>query len=212
MAYLDTVLDISHHEGVDIDFAKLKAGGFAAVIHKATQGNYMRDKFYKLRREAAEKAGLWWGAYHFGAQGISGKDQAQYFFDYVGSVDGIFACLDYERYNHDTQVMSLAAARDFIKAFSDKTGRLPWFYSGNTIREQLGKTKDPLLGKCKLWLAGYVLESKLVVQPSWSKWTLWQYQYQPGQTSPTHPVKDYGIWDRSYFDGTAAELKAIWAT
>jgi lysozyme len=212
MAYLDSVLDISHHEGMKIDFSKLKNAGITAVIHKATQGNYMQDEFYSARRKAAEKAGLLWGAYHFGAQGVSGQKQAAYFLDYAGSTDGMFCCLDYERYNHDTQVMSLDDAHAFIDAFSNKVGRRPWFYSGNTISEELGTKKDALLGACKLWLAGYVNEPKLKLQASWKDWTLWQYQYQPGQTSPTHPLPGFGIWDRSYFDGTQAQLAAVWAS
>lgn len=211
MAYLDAVLDISHHEGGTIDFGKLKAAGITAVIHKATEGNYMKDEFYPARRKAAEKAGMLWGAYHFGAQGIAGKTQAKYFFDYVGSVDGIFGCLDFEKYQDETKVMSIPDAHDFIGAFSNKTGRMPWFYSGRSIREVLGATKDPVLGACKLWLAGYVDEKKLKVQASWKDWALWQYQYQKGQISPTHPLPTFGLWDRSYFDGTQKQLATVWA-
>lgn len=216
MAYLDTVIDLSHWESGPVDFAKLKAAGFSAVIHKATNGTNAVDGFYAARRKAAEKAGLMWGAYHFGTQGVSGADQAKYFFKTVGDCSGIFACLDFETYQlrHDpkTYVMSLDDAHDFINAFSDKTGRLPWFYSGVTIRDVLDRRKDALLGKCKLWLAGYVDEKKLKVQASWKNWTLWQYQYADKQSGPTNPVPGYGLWDRSFFNGTQAELAAIWAT
>ena len=216
MAYLDAVLDISHWESGPVDFVKLKAAGFTAVIHKATNGTDSVDRFYKKRRTAAEKAGLMWGAYHFGTQGPAGAEQAKYFFKTVGNCDGIFACLDYETYHlrHDktTYLMPLAEAHAFIDEFSNTTGRLPWFYSGITIRDALGTRKDKLLGQCKLWLAGYVPEAKLKVQASWRKWTLWQYQYADKQTGPTNPVPGYGLWDRSYFDGSQAQLASIWAS
>src|SRR5438105_875983 len=103
MAYLDTIIDLSHWEPGAIDFAKLKVAGFTAVIHKATNGTGPLDAFYASRRKAAEKAGLLWGAYHFGTQGAAGADQANNFFKLVGNCDGIFACLDFETYQprHD---------------------------------------------------------------------------------------------------------------
>jgi GH25 family lysozyme M1 (1,4-beta-N-acetylmuramidase) len=108
--------------------------------------------------------------------------------------------------------MTVKDAHDFIDAFSQKTGRLPWFYSGITVRDVLGTKKDTLFGQCKLWLAGYVTEDKLKVQASWKDWTLWQYQYAEKQKGPTRPVPGYGLWDRSVFDGTQKQLEAIWAS
>jgi GH25 family lysozyme M1 (1,4-beta-N-acetylmuramidase) len=34
------MIDLSHHQGQPIDFAKVKAAGIVAVMHKATEGNY----------------------------------------------------------------------------------------------------------------------------------------------------------------------------
>jgi lysozyme len=214
MTRLDSIIDLSHHEQQTIDFAKVKAAGIVAVMHKATEGNYMQDRFYLTRRDDAKTNGLLWGAFHFGAQGIAGKVQAKYFLKYVGNLDGDFVCLDFETYSkrHDSKVycMTLSDAKDFISAVSDKIGRLPFFYSGNTISEKLGKKKDPRLGACKLWLAGYVAEKKLKVQPSWADWTLWQYT--DGTGGPMHrPVDGVGPCDRSVFDGDLAALKAVWA-
>jgi lysozyme len=215
MAHLDGIIDLSHHQERTIDFQKAKADGIVAVIHKATEGNYQHDAYYLARRDAAKAAGLLWGAYHFGAQGISGSEQAKYFLGFAGNLAGDFACLDFETYQkrHDPKVycMSLTAAKDFIAAVSDKLGRKPYFYSGNTIRDVLKSAKDADLGACKLWLAGYVPENRLRVQKSWSSWTLWQYT--DGAKGPWHkPVSGVGACDRSVFDGDLASLKAVWAS
>jgi lysozyme len=218
MARLDSIVDISHHQDQAIDFAKLRDAGIVAVIHKATQGAQFKDKLYDQRRKDAEQAGLLWGAYHFGeeeAESASGAAQAKHFLDVVGDPADVFLCLDYESYTHkDTpnvsHTMTVAGARDFLDAVSQKVGRLPFFYSGNTIREILGPAKDDKLGACHLWLAAYVDEDKLKIQESWTAWTLWQYT-DGKKNNNGKPIPGFGPWDRSFFDGTQQELEAIWA-
>ncbi len=219
MSRLDNIVDISHHQDQEIDFVKLKQAGIIAVIHKATQGNHFKDKPYPKRRQDAEKAGLLWGAYHFAenqADSGNGAAQAKYFLDYVGDPEGVFISLDYESYHHTNSPevslnMSIADAEMFVDAVSQKVGRLPFFYSGNTIRKILGNRKNAKLGACKLWVAGYVAESRLTIQKSWSDWTFWQYTDGRPHNHP-NPIPGFGSWDRSVFDGTEAELRKIWAS
>jgi lysozyme len=219
MPRIDKVVDISHHQDAPIDFVKLKNAGIIGVIHKATQGAHFKDKKYPQRRKAAEAADLLWGAYHFGedADDSGGGDaQAKYFLDYVGDPAGVFLSLDYERYHHTNKpevslTMSIPEAENFVDAVSQRLGRLPFFYSGSTIRETLGTTSNAKLGACKLWAAGYVPEPKLKIQKSWSKWTFWQYT----DGKPNHflnPIPGFGSWDRSVFDGTEPELRSAWAS
>jgi GH25 family lysozyme M1 (1,4-beta-N-acetylmuramidase) len=219
MARLDKVTDISHHQDQKIDFDKLRDAGIIAVIHKATQGRHYKDDLYSGRRKDAEKAGLLWGAYHFSedqADSGTGAKQAKYFLDFVGNTDGVFLSLDFESYHHkDTpevhHTMSVADAEDFVDAVSQKLGRLPYFYSGNTIRDQLGNRTSSKLGACKLWAAGYVAESRLKIQKSWKTWTFWQYTDGKPNHHP-NPIPGFGSWDRSVFDGSETDLRGVWAT
>lgn len=219
MARIDKVVDISHHQSQVIDFVKLKDAGVIGVIHKATQGNGFKDAKYSGRRAAAEAAGLLWGAYHFAENtddGGDGVEQAKFFLDYVGDPAGVFLSLDYENYHHDNKPevslnMSIAEAENFVDALSQRVGRLPFFYSGSTIRDVLGTTKNTKLGACKLWAAGYVPEAKLKIQKSWDTWTFWQYT----DGKPNHypnPIPGFGSWDRSVFDGNEAALRNAWAS
>jgi lysozyme len=219
MTRLDEIVDVSHHQSQAIDFVKLKDAGIIAVMHKATQGRHFHDPKYKTRRDAAEAAGLLWGAYHFSENaedGGTGLEQAKYFLDFVGDAEGVFLSLDYESYHHKNTPeihlhMSLEEAENFIDAVSQRIGRLPFFYSGSTIRDVLGKKKSSKLGACKLWAAGYVPESKLKIQKSWSNWTLWQYTDGKKNHHPK-PIPGFGSWDRSVFDGTEDELRSVWAS
>ena len=58
------VVDLSHHNDV-ADFGKVKAAGYAGIIHKATEAIGFVDNMYAIRRGDATDAGLLWGAYHF---------------------------------------------------------------------------------------------------------------------------------------------------
>jgi lysozyme len=74
----NVVIDISHHNGDNLDFVKAREAGIVGVIHKATQGFLLKDKKYETNRKKALDAGLLWGAYHF-AVGGDGSDQADFF-------------------------------------------------------------------------------------------------------------------------------------
>jgi GH25 family lysozyme M1 (1,4-beta-N-acetylmuramidase) len=219
MARIDQVVDISHHQGNPIDFTRLKEAGILGVIHKASQGAHYKDPFYSQRRRAAESAGLLWGAYHFSedrADSGDGAAQARYFLDYVGDANGVFLSLDYESYHHqDTPEvhhnMSIVDAELFVDTIAQKIGRLPFFYSGSTIRDMLGNKKNDKLGACKLWAAGYVIESRLKIQKSWSDWTLWQYTDGKPNHRP-NPIPGVGSWDRSVFDSSESQLRAQWTS
>src|ERR1043166_929637 len=93
---INVVVDISHHNGPNIDFEKAKAAGIVGVIHKATSGTNFKDKMYPVNRAKALAAGLWWGAYHWGGGDADAADQVKYFLDYAQPGDTTLLALDYE--------------------------------------------------------------------------------------------------------------------
>jgi lysozyme len=216
MSRIDKIVDISHHQEKPIDFGKLKDVGITAVIHKATQGTHFKDSKYVQRRKDAEQHGILWGAYHFSEDETDGGKQARYFLDFIGDINGIFLSLDYETYHHRNKPevyhnMTIMEAENFVDEISQRIGRLPFFYSGNTIKKMLGARKSTKLGMCKLWVAGYVSESRLKIQNSWANWTLWQYtDGKPGHNP--NPIAGFGSWDRSVFEGGDQDLSRIWSS
>jgi hypothetical protein len=74
------------------------------------------------------------------------RTRARYFLEFVGDLDGDFVWLDFESYSkrHDPRkyCMTLNDGKDFIAAVSDKIGRLPFFYSGNTITEVMARLQN----------------------------------------------------------------------
>jgi lysozyme len=202
------VIDLSHYDPAN-DYAKVKAAGIVGVIYKATQGTGYQDPTYDQQRRAALKAGLKWGAYHFG-DGSDVKLQVANFLGFAQIDPETIFCLDYEP-NASSQ-MSLAQAKDFITQVENGLGRITEcvLYSGNQIKEQLGNKKDAWWGARRLWLAQY--GSTPTWPPAWTKYWLWQYSGD-GQGPHPHTVDgcDPNI-DCSSYSGTPDQLAAEWAS
>ena len=205
MATLNAVIDISHHNGTKLNFAKAKAAGIIGVIHKATQGQSGTDPMYKSNKKKALDAGLLWGAYHF-ATGSNGVAQAENFLNVVGNPKNTLLVLDFEP-NLTGPSMTLEEARAFNTHIAEKTGKWPGFYSGHYIKQLLGSGKDEVLARSWLWLAQY--GPTAVVPANWPTWTLWQYT--DGAIGPgPHEVDGIGRCDREMFNGSETGLRKLW--
>jgi lysozyme len=205
MTILNAVIDVSHHNGTRMDFAKARADGIIGVIHKATQGQSGSDPMYEKNRKKALAAGLLWGAYHF-ATGSNGVQQAINFLSVVNDIESTLLVLDFEP-NPTGPSMSLEEARAFTTHLFEQTGRWPGFYSGHYIKQLLGTGHDPVLAKSWFWLAQY--GPTAVVPANWPTWTLWQYT--DGAIGPApHSVSGIGLCDRDKFNGDEAELHRLW--
>lgn len=202
---INVVVDISHHNGRALDFAKAKASGIVGIIQKATQGQSGFDKTYNSNREAALKEGLLWGAYHF-ATGSDGIKQAENFLKVAEPDKDTLLVLDFEP-NPTGPSMDLIEAHAFVSHVQQETGRFPGFYSGHYIKQLLGSKKDEVLANCWLWLAQY--GNTPVVPSTWKTWTMWQYT--DGNLGPLpHEVPGIGHCDRDKFNGELAQLEKLW--
>ena len=203
------VVDMSHGDGV-VSFEDARASGLIGVIHKATTGASGRDDAYHDRRDAAESAGLLWGAYHWGTA-ADPTEQAKNFLDWAKPTDKTLVALDFEKTAGNQ--MTLEGARKFCEHIFEALKRRPVIYSGDTLKSALGVTKDPFFGAHRLWLAQY--GNKPTVQRSWQKYWLWQYtdgQFGPEpRTVPGLPGDRRGRLDCDHFDGDADALKTEWA-
>ena len=202
---INVVVDISHHNG-NVDLEKAQQAGIVGVIHKGTQGTRMFDNQYGVNRQKAAAAGLLWGAYHFGTN-ADGAAQADYFLSKINADKHTLLVLDYEP--NGIATMTLTQAKAFVSRVNAVTGRYPGLYSGSLIKQQLGgKPPDPILSQCFLWLAQYGLQPR-GIPATWSSWTFWQYT-DGVAGPPPHAVDGIGPCDRDQFNGTLAELQALW--
>jgi lysozyme len=203
---LDSIIDISHHNGTSLNFDAAKASGILGVIHKATQGLSVVDPNFQSNRTNIRNAGLLFGAYHFG-DGSDGGLQARHFLSVTQSGPNELIALDLEN-NPAGPSMTLEEARAFVTEIFNSIGKWPVLYSGHDLKEMLGGHPDTVLAQCPLWLAQY--GPAAVLPPGWAKLSLWQYTdgAQPG----SQPVNGIGHCDRDRFNGVAADIPAFWAS
>jgi lysozyme len=202
------VIDISHHNAGSLDFSAAKNGGVVGVIAKATQGSGFKDPAYGSRKTAAVKAGLMWGAYHFGTA-ADVDSQLSNFLGSTGIDNSMLYALDFEKNGQgDANTMSLAQAKDFIRKLDNRLGRKAVIYGGNLLKTELGGAQDAFLGQHRLWWAQY--NNTAHIPPTWSKFWLWQFT--DGHNGPTpHSVSGIGNCDIDTFAGPAQQLQAQWA-
>lgn len=187
---LDIVLDISHHNGLHLDFAKAKESGIQAVFHKATQGIRYFDPRFTENRQAILAAGLLFGSYHFGTGSATGKDQADYFLESV--LEGALMALDFEP-NPQGPVMTIRQAVEFCAHVENFTHRPIVIYTGAAMPlHDVLSLQNGAFGERPLWWAAY--RSSPSNAPKGWPLTLWQY-------TDHGMVEGIGHCDRSEYFG-----------
>jgi lysozyme len=195
----DIVADLSHHNGLHLDFVKAKAAGIQGIIHKATAGLSWTDPMYVTNRMKAIDAGLLWGAYHWGVGDADPQAQLDHFLSFVKPDNSTLLALDYEpnvagahRLGPD---MTPSQAVQFATLCEGQLGSWPTLYTGLAMAGHF-----PNLPDCPLWWAGYS-SSPHGIPTTWAAPTLWQYT--------SHGLVDgIGYCDRDEFYGD--DLEAFW--
>lgn len=223
---LDAVIDLSHNVTVD-DFASVRRSNILAVVHKATEGGDWTDPSYGVRRQQAERAGLLWGAYHFGTRQYSGSDQALAFLAAVRPGPTTLMALDFEPNDANPRnTMTLAQAEAFVLTVHQSTGRMPLLYTHPawangvpygrrrlSLREPI--TSASLLARCDLWLADYREMPELPFAWADRGWRLWQYAADETDDSRAYGDTSRAIagvshCDRNLFAGDESALYRYW--
>jgi lysozyme len=209
----DGVIDVSHHNGA-IDWPAVAAAGIALAFIKATQGSFFIDPTFEKNRAAAVKAGILAVPYHF-IDTSDPDDQADHFLDVTDLGEGEPAMIDWE---------SAATAPDMVafgRALVEATARDPVAYYGFA---QLA-TPLPDLSRWPLLLPEYPRANRsgdyqrLVTRPPRLppgrplSWTGMPRPYDFHQYTPAGHIAGIATpVDRSVWVGTAADLKAWYAT
>jgi lysozyme len=114
--------DISHWQGPHtVEDMQLVAAKAPAIMLKASEGTSTVDAEFVSNAEAANAAGLPWGAYHYVTAG-HGFEQAGHFRRTVASVPGVrFYCIDWEAGSR-TVALNLAAGLVVDRPVGDYIG------------------------------------------------------------------------------------------
>jgi lysozyme len=224
----NSIVNLSHYDEMRPDFAGMRQEGIVAAIHEATYPLGQIDAEYRARQDAASRAGLLWGAYHF-ADATDPIRQADKFLSVVGSHwsaangadsgPGVLLVLDFEKNGHyPGGTMRVDQAVAFVERIQQRTGKYPGIYAGeNRIRSVLnnpGVSSEAkrVLGKCWLWLANYHYEPRATAP--WSCWALWQYTGDgvcelPRSSFPTG-IANIRHAERNIFRGSSGAVRSFW--
>jgi lysozyme len=195
-------------------FKASASAGLWGIIHKSSQGSGYKDASYSMRRKAALSAGLLWGAYHFN-DGSNVNTQIDNFFLAAKPDDTTLMCLDFE--DNPRSNMDIDMAVDFLHHAEARLGRQLVIYSGNRLKETIGKLSkadQDYVCSHRLWLCQYGPKAKL---PSGFKsWWLWQYTGDGVGPTP-HSISGITVpggngIDLNTYAGTQEQLKAEWAS
>jgi GH25 family lysozyme M1 (1,4-beta-N-acetylmuramidase) len=175
-----------------------------AVVHKATQG-FTIDEKYALRKQEALQRGYLWGSYHLGARGKP-EEQADFYLKTTRPAQTELIALDLEDLDRR---MSIAEAARFIQRIREKTGRYPLVYGNHdTIERVSEEARGNAFANCPLWYARFRKTIPDLPNGVWSTYTLWQFSSEyTVQVRLAGTKKDIDV---NVYSGTVDELRRAW--
>jgi len=223
----NSILSLSHYDENGMDFSDLQRSGLEGIIHEATYPTEY-DAKYAYRQSEAMRAGLLWGAYHFG-NGTDGRRQADTYLDFVAArwvqahnpaqPSGVLLVLDAEQNTHyPGGNMNVEQAVRFIERVHERTGTYPGLYSNEYWLKRVFNNPSidagsrQALCRCWLWIANY--HKPPASTAPWPSWALWQYTGDGvcGLPRSSFPI-DFGPLrrvERTIFSGDHASLHHFW--
>jgi lysozyme len=167
---------VTHHNR-NVDWEALKSSGVFFVFIKASQGTAFVDPQFRENWDAAGRAGMIRGAFHFLSGDAPGELQASNFLLKISEVQ-IEACdlapaLDFEQDTTNTSSARIEDARSWLEVVQSATGRVP-ILSGGAYLLSFDAVSREDLRQFPLWLAAYVNGPPAAPKP-WSRYLLWEF-------------------------------------
>jgi lysozyme len=194
-------IDVSHHQG-EIDWSAVAGTGTEFVFIKATEGSDFRDANFTANWDAAGRAGLARGAYHFFTFCTDGAAQAANFIATVQPPGGeLPPVADVEFGGNCGKWESVSAIRSHLSRF---LGAIERAYARRPV---IYLTRDAYQEVVAGYVRGYPLWVRDVVfEPSarhYGDWLFWQFASNgriPGVS---------GLVDLNVFRGSREEFRAL---
>lgn len=140
------------------------------VFIKATEGNTLKDRYFRRHWNNAETAGIRRGAYHFFRSSKDPVQQAENFISTVGELSDLDLppVLDIETIHSGCTEKELNdKVRIWLETIERHYGRKPVIYSSASfLKDRLSRD---LTDNYPIWVAHYNTRS-----PRWENWTIWQ--------------------------------------
>ncbi|MFT3839921.1 MAG: GH25 family lysozyme [Myxococcaceae bacterium] len=171
-------IDVSSYQG-NIDWAQVAASGIKFAYTKATENLGYQDAYFNHNWSGMKANGVARGAYHFFHPNVSGKQQADYYLNFVGTLSAgdLPPMLDWEISSGASAATAAANAQEFIDEIAAKTGRQTIIYTSPGIWSGFGISTN--FSANPLFVAHYLFCTGGTCCPTmpsgWSSWVMWQY-------------------------------------
>jgi lysozyme len=185
----------------EINWAKVKNTGYDFAFIKATQGTSIKDIQYKTNIQNAQYNNLLTGSYHFFEATGNASDQAKYFLDYVGDMNGqLLPVLDAERKGGMTVAQYSRSVQAWLDVVENAIGKKPIIYVNN---DYAINSLTHTFREYPLWLAHWGESKPSGKIGGWDKWVWWQNS----ANATVDGLPNIGGADTDYFDGTIEQLR-----
>jgi GH25 family lysozyme M1 (1,4-beta-N-acetylmuramidase) len=146
------LIDVSEHQGPNVNFSEVKSEGYSGAIAKMTEGTGYVDPYGVSNLGRIISSDLLPGAYHFLWGGMSARNQALHFLRQVSKVTDparvmLFVDVEISGNMNVTQHPTLLDVQRFLKTLEEKvpSARLG-IYSGYYWRSNMGNPRISSLG------------------------------------------------------------------
>lgn len=168
-------IDVSRHQGPDINWPKVKAAGCSFAAIRATISWGYTDAWFARNREGVKAAGIPWTAYHVVYPDQSPERQIRHFIDTVGEKPPMPLVLDVELDRGMTPQAITVNLKECSEWVRKLDGRLPIIYTGKWWWDQHTEPQTltyPIYHS--LWVADYRDRGEPALPRDWQDWLFWQ--------------------------------------
>lgn len=185
-------IDISAHNGSEIDFEAVRRQGYRFVIIKSTEGSSFKDRRFAVNITRARKAGLKVGAYHFFRFDTTGYMQALNFLHSLrGQRLDLPVVIDLEQWTNPAERTQrvLTTLYSFIRHLERNGHRVMLYTNKDGYEEYVaGRLVD-----FPLWIASMTELDKSI------DWQFWQYSHR-GRVDGISGAVDLNVFNGSVAD------------
>ncbi len=188
-------IDVSRYQDrVDWERVKNMRVGDIRIMFafiKATEGSWMKDRWFDYNWENARKEGIIRGAYHYFLPDVSPKAQAAHFARTVRLRSGdLPPVVDVEETRGMTKAQIQKFTKDFLLLLEKKSGVKPIVYTNRDFYKNHFANEADFKPYC-FWIAHYHVAD--LNMPDDSKWHFWQHSDKGTVNGINQPV-DFNVF------------------
>jgi lysozyme len=198
-------IDVSRYQSkIDWDrVKKMKVGdiGITFAFIKATEGSWLKDRYFDSNWENAKKNGVIRGAYHFFRPNVSPKLQAINFEKVVSLRSGdLPPVVDVEEEYGMNKQQIQRYTKEFLRILETRYKVKPILYTNRDFYKTYFADNPDFEGY-RIWIAHYHVTS--LSMPDDNKWQFWQHSDR-GNVSGINEKVDFNV-----FNGEISELRKL---